>query len=90
MILRRILRTALLCAPLVLAACVVEPTPDPTPVPTTFPVAAPEAAAELTRAYLDAWAADDYDAMHAMLDPSHCARRGRSSASPSSTPRSTG
>ncbi len=69
MILRRVLRTALLCAPLTLAACAAEPTPEPTPVPTTFPVAAPEAAAELSRAYLDAWAADDYAAMHAMLDP---------------------
>jgi penicillin-binding protein 2 len=38
-------------------------------MPTTFPVAPPEAAADLSRAYLDAWAADDYPAMYAMLDP---------------------
>ena len=56
---RNILRVAVLCAPLALVACVVEPTPEPTPVPTTFPVAPADAAADLTRAYLDAWAAGD-------------------------------
>ncbi len=66
----RVLRSALLgVAALLLAACVVEPTPEPTPVPTTYPTAAPEDAALLADAYLAAWAAGDYAAMYATLDP---------------------
>jgi penicillin-binding protein 2 len=65
----RLVRATPLLAGLALAACVVDPTPEPTPVPTTFPVAPPEVAAELTAGYLDAWAAGDYAAMHAVLDP---------------------
>ena len=52
-----------------LAACSLEPTPDPTPVPTTFPVAAPAAASAVATTYLGAWAAGDYAAMYALLDP---------------------
>ena len=52
-----------------LAACSNEPTPDPTPVPTTYPAAAPDAAATLAARYLDAWAAGDYAAMYATIDP---------------------
>ena len=65
----RLLRATPLLAGLALAACVLDPTPEPTPVPTTFPVTPPEVAAELTAGYLDAWAAGDYAAMHAVLDP---------------------
>jgi penicillin-binding protein 2 len=53
----------------ILAACSLEPTPAPTPVPTTFPVAAPAAASAVATTYLEAWAAGDYAAMHALLDP---------------------
>ncbi|HEX7172865.1 MAG TPA: penicillin-binding transpeptidase domain-containing protein [Candidatus Limnocylindria bacterium] len=66
---RHLLRAAGLVLPLLIAACSTEPTPEPTPIPTTFPVAPTDAAAELTDAYLEAWAADDYAAMHALLDP---------------------
>lgn len=52
-----------------IAACSSEPTPEPTPVPTTYPVAPPEAAATLTASYLADWAAGDYEAMYATLDP---------------------
>ena len=69
MTVRHLLRAAALGLPLLVAACSTEPTPEPTPIPTTFPVAPPEAAADLTRAYVDAWAADDFAAMYAMLDP---------------------
>jgi cell division protein FtsI/penicillin-binding protein 2 len=55
---------------LLVAACSNQPTPEPTPEPTTFPKAAPEAAATLAAGYLDAWAAGDYAAMYATLDPS--------------------
>ena len=51
------------------AACTLDPTPEPTPVPTTFPVAPSDAATELARRYVDAWAAGDWAAMHAVLDP---------------------
>ncbi len=51
-----------------LASCSSEPTPEPTPIPTTFPRAPDEAAVEQSSAYLDAWAAGDHAAMHAMLD----------------------
>ncbi len=54
---------------LLVTACGSEPTPEPTPVPTTFPTAPPEAAADLATEYLQAWAADDYVAMYATLDP---------------------
>ena len=54
---------------LVAAACTTDPTPEPTPIPTTFPVAPTEAAADLAARYLEAWAAADYEAMHALLDP---------------------
>ena len=54
---------------LVIAACGSEPTPEPTPIPTTFPVSPPEAAAALAAEYLDAWAAGDYAAMYATIDP---------------------
>ena len=53
----------------ILAACSIEPTPDPTPVPTTFPTAAPAAASAVATTYLEAWAAGDHAAMHALLDP---------------------
>ena len=71
MIVRRIPGGSLVAAlgAVVLAACVAEPTPEPTPTPTSFPVAPGTAAAELARTYLDAWAAGDYAAMHASLDP---------------------
>src|SRR5688572_7222328 len=52
-----------------LAACNLEPTPDPIPVPTTFPQAAPAAASAVATTYLEAWAAGDYAAMYALLDP---------------------
>ena len=54
---------------LLLAACVSEPSPEPTPVPTTYPAAQPDAATALAETYLAAWAAGDYAAMHATLDP---------------------
>ena len=38
-------------------------------MPTTFPKAPPEAAAAVAADYLDAWAAGDYAAMYATLDP---------------------
>jgi penicillin-binding protein 2 len=69
MTIRSLMRATPLLAGLALAACVADPTPEPTPVPTTFPVAPPEVAAELTAGYLDAWAAGDFAAMHAVLDP---------------------
>ena len=63
-------RFLLLAAPLLaLAACSTDSPPDATPIPTTFPTAAPAAAAELAATYLDAWAAGDYAAMYAELDP---------------------
>ena len=62
--------TAPIVVLLALAACGSEPTPEPTPGPTTFPVAPPEAAAALAADYMDAWAAGDYAAMYATLDPS--------------------
>jgi penicillin-binding protein 2 len=58
-----------LVAMLVLAACVTDPTPEPTPLPTTFPVAGPDAATALAETYLTAWAAGEYEAMYALLDP---------------------
>lgn len=51
-----------------LAACG-GPDGDPTPTPTTFPVAPADEAVAIAAAYLDAWAAGDYPAMHATLDP---------------------
>ncbi len=54
---------------LVLAACSTGPDPDASPAPTTFPVASPDAALEIAQGYLAAWAAGDYAAMHATLDP---------------------
>jgi len=69
--LRRLIhRSAPITLLLLVAACGGEPTPDPTPAPTTFPVAPPEAAAALAEDYLEAWAAGDYAAMYATLDPS--------------------
>ncbi|HET8776429.1 MAG TPA: hypothetical protein VFN76_02100, partial [Candidatus Limnocylindria bacterium] len=63
-------RILLLALPLLaLAACSTDSAPDPTPIPTTFPQAAPTAAVELASRYLDAWAAGDYAAMYAELDP---------------------
>lgn len=60
----------LLLAPLLaLAACSADSAPDPTPIPTTFPNAAPAAAVELASSYLDAWAAGDWAAMYAEVDP---------------------
>jgi cell division protein FtsI/penicillin-binding protein 2 len=58
-----------LLAMLALAACVSEPAPDQTPVPTTFPVAGPDAANALAETYFEAWAAGEYEAMYAMIDP---------------------
>lgn len=52
-----------------LAACVAEPTPEPTPTPTSFPTAPATAAADVARRYVEAWAAGDFAAMHASLDP---------------------
>ena len=63
---RRVLPLAAL---LVLTACVTDPSPEPTPIPTTFPVAEPDAAAALAAGYIEAWAAGDYEAMYALLDP---------------------
>ena len=65
---RRLLATAGLA--FVLAGCVTDPTPEPTPAPTTFPVAPPDAAVEQAGEYIEAWAAGDWAAMHALLDPS--------------------
>ena len=63
-------RLLLLAAPLLgLVACSTDSAPDATPIPTTFPQAAPQAALELASSYLDAWAAGDYGAMYAELDP---------------------
>ena len=66
---RRLLQSLPLGLLLAVAACSSEPSPDPTPAPTTFPMAPPEAAAALASEYLDAWAAGDYEAMYATLDP---------------------
>ena len=63
---RRLGRISLLVA---VTACSSQPTPEPTPEPTTFPVASPEDAAALAADYLEAWAAGDYAAMYATLDP---------------------
>ncbi len=63
-----------LAGPLALAGCSSEQTPDPTPIPTTFPTAPAAAAADLSAAFVDAWAAGEYEAMYAMLDPSLHAR----------------
>jgi cell division protein FtsI/penicillin-binding protein 2 len=60
---------ALLAALWLMAACTTQPTPEPTPVPTTPPTDPPEVAAEIAEAYLTAWAAGDFDAMYAALDP---------------------
>ncbi len=65
---RRFLPLAVLVPILAIAAC--DAGPDPTPVPTTFPAAGPDAATGVVGAYLDAWGAADYAAMHALLDPS--------------------
>ncbi len=54
---------------LVVAACSTDSTPEPTPVPTTFPVAGPDDATAIANAFVAAWAADDYEAMYATLDP---------------------
>lgn len=63
-------RRLLLLVPLLtLAACSADSAPDATPIPTTFPNAAPAAAVELATRYLDAWAAGDWAAMYAELDP---------------------
>ena len=69
MMLRHLLRVAGTGLPILLVACSTEPTPEPTPIPTTFPVAPSDAAAALTASYVEAWAAGDYAAMYAMLDP---------------------
>ena len=63
---RRLGRISLLVA---VTACSNQPTPEPTPEPTTFPAASPEDAAALAADYLAAWAAGDYAAMYATLDP---------------------
>ena len=55
---------------LLAAACTAEPTPEPTPAPTTFPVAPADAAVEVAQRYVEAWAAGDWEAMHALLDAS--------------------
>ena len=54
---------------LVVTACSADSTPEPTPVPTTFPVAGPDEAAAVADAFVAAWAADDYAAMYATIDP---------------------
>ena len=63
---RLVLATGLALA---LAACLGQPAPEPTPEPTTFPTQPVEAAQALADRYLAAWAAGDYAAMHATLDP---------------------
>ena len=63
---RRLGRISLLVA---VTACSSQPTPEPTPEPTTFATASPEDAAALAADYLQAWAAGDYAAMYATLDP---------------------
>jgi cell division protein FtsI/penicillin-binding protein 2 len=60
---------AAIVALLVVAACSTDSTPEPTPVPTTFPVAGPDDATAIANAFVAAWAADDYEAMYATLDP---------------------
>ncbi|MBW3612285.1 MAG: hypothetical protein KY392_00330 [Chloroflexi bacterium] len=64
------IRRLLAIAGLVLAAsaCSANPIPDETPGPTTFPVAPPDAASEVASRYVEAWAAGDWVAMHALLD----------------------
>jgi len=62
-------RAAAASALVLLAACGASPTPEPTPAPTTFPVASPDAAAALAADYVEAWAAGDFAAMYATLDP---------------------
>lgn len=52
-----------------LVACTTDPQPSPTPMPTTFPAAGPEAGSALVERYLDAWAAGEWAAMHAILAP---------------------
>ena len=70
MSLRKVARASAGAALLVgIAACSLDPTPDPTPVPTTFPFAPPDAAATLAASYLEDWAAGNYEAMYATLDP---------------------
>jgi penicillin-binding protein 2 len=59
-----------------LAACGTDTDPAPTTSATTFPVAPRDAASALAAGYLDAWAAGDYAAMYATLDPSTQARIG--------------
>ena len=66
---RHLMRIAAVALAVALAACSAEPTPEPTPIPTTFPAAPADVAAQLTTDYMAAWAAGDYAAMHAMLDP---------------------
>jgi cell division protein FtsI/penicillin-binding protein 2 len=60
---------AALVVALLLAACTTSPTPEPTPAATTFPVQPADAATAVARRFVDAWAAGDYEAMHATLDP---------------------
>lgn len=62
-------RSGVLVGLVLLAACSADPTPEPTPVPTTFPRAPADEAAAVASAFLEAWAAEDYAAMHATLDP---------------------
>ncbi|MFN2418558.1 MAG: penicillin-binding transpeptidase domain-containing protein [Candidatus Limnocylindria bacterium] len=70
MSLRRGLRDATAAMIVVaIAGCSSDPTPEPTPLPTTYPVAPPEAAVSLATAYVESWAAGEYDAMYATLDP---------------------
>ncbi len=57
-----------------LAGCANSPDPDATPAPTTFPMASPAQATSLAADYLRDWAAGDYAAMHARLDPTVQAR----------------
>ena len=63
------LRAAAALVLVLLAGCNLEPTPEPSPAPTTFPLTPPDAAAALATDYVEAWAAGDYPAMYATLDP---------------------
>jgi cell division protein FtsI/penicillin-binding protein 2 len=58
---------------LLLVACG-EVAPSPTPLPTTFPTPPADAAASTATSFLNAWAAGDYAAMHALLAPEDRAR----------------
>ncbi len=63
---RRLLPTL---AIVLLAACGTDSSPDPLPGPTTYPTDPHDVAVAMAASYLHAWAAADYPAMYATLDP---------------------